>query len=89
LIDLIPPFSFCFLETCAPTPKQLQGGGYPPQQRPPYQPAVSPTVAGAWVPMAVAFGEGAVQDTDGRQWEYVGTDGQAHGPFGNLDLCEL
>jgi hypothetical protein len=32
--------------------------------------------------MAEAFGEGAVQDTDGRQWEYVGTDGQAHGPFG-------
>ena len=47
---------------------------------------MSPVLAGAWCPMAAVFAEGIVRDNDGRSWEYVGTDGATHGPFGSAQM---
>jgi RNA recognition motif-containing protein len=45
-----------------------------PQQ--PTSPTTNLLMSGQWAGMSAAFLENHINDSDGRQWEYVGTDGQ-------------
>mmetsp|Transcript_2900 Transcript_2900/g.6146 ORF Transcript_2900/g.6146 Transcript_2900/m.6146 type:complete len:198 (+) Transcript_2900:341-934(+) len=57
------------------------------QQRQPQQsPTAQMLLSSQWVSMSAAFAENHVGDGDGRLWEYVGTDGQVHGPFGSPQM---
>eukprot|EP00613_Pedinella_sp_CCMP2098_P079945 CAMPEP_0171939810 /NCGR_PEP_ID=MMETSP0993-20121228/36618_1 /TAXON_ID=483369 /ORGANISM="non described non described, Strain CCMP2098" /LENGTH=401 /DNA_ID=CAMNT_0012581727 /DNA_START=16 /DNA_END=1217 /DNA_ORIENTATION=- len=71
-------------------PGHHSSSGPPPHMQQQRQPQQSPTaqmlLSSQWVSMSAAFAENHVGDGDGRLWEYVGTDGQVHGPFGSPQM---